>query len=194
MSHRRKQNQLLENVIGLEYRAGQVMLGAAGTPTTGVSLVQEFHHFSCQRVNFDSLVLTVTDSGGANGGVASKALFTFPAKRIMLLGALGTCNVVAGANISATASIANALGSAAATVASLSGTAADITGSTNFALTASAGVCYVSNGIQFAQSNYSGGTTQCFLNFGVPDASISANSTLTLTNGVFRVYYLELGA
>lgn len=200
MTHRRKQRQVLENIERLEFVAGEAPMGAVATPGANLTVLREFPFITVQKIVNDLLApftVVATDSGGANGGFGSKALFTLPARRIQIVGSHIDIAVLASGTISASATITCSLGTAAeATNSTLDSTQADLIPSTSIVLSGSTGTARAAGGIAPLASlglvNASGGTQQVFLNFGIPDAAITSTGAL-LVSGTLKLFYIELG-
>jgi hypothetical protein len=141
-----------------------------------------------------NLAITVTDTGGANGGQGSQKVYDFPEGVIQLLGASYNLTTVAAAGIGATAALVGSLGSAAAGVgdATLTGTEADMIASTTGTLTGSAGTLAKHGSIN--TTAFDGHTTalDAILNLAVPDAGISANAVVTVS-GTITLVWANLG-
>lgn len=148
-----------------------------------------------QRLRFDfvNVAVAITDSGGAAGGQGALKIFDFDPGLVSILGAESNCAIVAAAGIGATAAVVGSVGTAAAGAgdATLTGTEADIIPSTACTLTGSAGVF---DGEATTPALFSGVATaiDAYLNLAVPDAGITANSTITVT-GYIDIWVLFLG-
>lgn len=134
----------------------------------------------------------ITDTGGVNGGYGAHSLLTLPDSMLVLVGIYLDLELVAATGITATAAVAVALGSdAEATGSTLTGTSADYIASANCTLVASEGDIQSTGPAAPELVNASAGTEEIFLNFGVPDAAISANSKITVS-GKVRLVYIDL--
>ncbi len=92
------------------------------------------------RIYLNGTVISVADSGGANGGWGSLKIYDFPLGLIQILGAVTNLKLATGAGISATGTLKHALGTAAAaTNDTLSLTKANIVPSTDLVLVDNAG-------------------------------------------------------
>ena len=136
--------------------------------------------------------VAVTDSGGANGGFGSLKIYDFPDGNVLVLGATTDLNTVATGGIGATASVVGSLGTVAeATNATLDSTQANIMPSTTGTLTASAGTLDgQSTGVVVADGTDT--AVDLILNFGVPDAGITANGSIAVT-GTVTIVWQNLG-
>lgn len=139
--------------------------------------------------------ITVTDTGGANGGQGSLKVYDFPEGVIQFLGASYNLTTLAGAGgIGDTAALVGSLGSVAAGAgdATLTSTEADMIASTTGTLTAGAGTL-AKHGSLVATA-FDGHTTalDAILNLAVPDAGISSNDTVTV-NGTITMVWANLG-
>ena len=138
------------------------------------------------------LAVDITDTGGAGGGYGAYSLITLPSARIVLLGIYLDLSLVAGEDIGATATIAVALGSAAEdTNSTLDGTSGDYVASAGSTLVGSEGDIQSAGPAAPALVDASDGDEEIFLNFGVPQAGISDNSTITVS-GKIRLVYIDL--
>lgn len=146
-----------------------------------------------REVTLGSQAVAITDTGGASGGHGTHSLLTLPAQHVLILGAFLDVAVTASGGVAADAAVDVAVGTAAETAnATLDSTQADIVGSTDMDLTDSDGsASATSAGVDNVDAT--GGTQALHLNFGVPDADITANGSLAVT-GTFRVSYIVLGA
>lgn len=138
------------------------------------------------------LTITVTDTGGANGGYGSYQLADFPAGLINIVGGVTNLTFTAAAGIGATAALKHSVGTAAeATNDTLDSTQANAIPSTSVTLAASTGTV---GGVSTAAAWVDGTTTAAdlFLNIGVADAGISSSSSVTVT-GQMWITYAVLG-
>lgn len=191
--HRR----ILINALGNSDAANAIAdkldgIGDKLTPTTGIeALLRAGFRLHVDKLTFEDLAVTITDTGGASGGYGSKQLADLPAGLAIFLGARTSFTITAAAGISATATVKHSLGTAAeATNDTLDSTQANIIASTNSALTASAGTASgVSTGVTVVNGTSS--AVDLFINFGVADAGISATSSITI-DGYAEVAWLVL--
>lgn len=143
-----------------------------------------------------SHVLTVVDSG-ANGGHASRTLFTCPIGNILVLGAYAELTITeAEAGIGDTAAVVAAIGTTATATdnATLTGTEADIVASTAMTLVSSTDTeDLVSTGTE-CPATFDGTSTAIApkLNFAIPATDISANGDLTI-DGTILLTWMLLG-
>lgn len=170
-------------------------VGVGAASGTGVT-VAEYGNGAVHKTIFTltNLAVTVTDTGGANGGQGSQLLYTFPEGVTEILGASYNLTTSAAVGIGATAALVGSLGSAAAGVgdATLSGTEADMIASTTGTLTASAGVLQLHGSIVTTAFDGHTSATTSYLNLAVPDAGISATAVVTV-NGTITVVWTSLG-
>lgn len=163
---------------------------AAGVTRTETG-VGPFHQ---TVLTFAGVVVNVTDNT-TNGAQASLNVYDFPAGLIYMLGGTANIALVAGTGgVTDTAAIVAAVGTAAAGVdATLTGSEADYIPSTASALTGGAGTFAGKSTI--TQATVNDGTSsakKAYLNFAMPDASCTANDTLTLT-GTLTLTWVQLG-
>lgn len=145
------------------------------------------------QIPIRNLVVPITDPGAAVafGGATIAGL---PEGNILLLGAVLNAQFTAGANIIATFGSNFSVGTALTADATLSGAEVNLVPST----AGVAGVAGVSNGNR-GVSTASGAildntdrTLNAILNMTIPDASISATSSVTV-NGVLYLAFIALG-
>lgn len=152
----------------------------------------------CAKIDLASLSITVTDTGGANGGYGSQKISDHPEGVIKFIGASAKItSITAAAGISASGTVKFSVGTvAASTNDTLSTTKANIIPSTSITLSSSAGTGFGSSADHGAwiAMDIDGHTTAAdvYLNIGVADASISSSSSVTLT-GTIYVWYINLG-
>jgi hypothetical protein len=167
---------------------------ACATPN-GAGVALEAYAVKPQRlrVTLTNVAVAITDSGGAAGGQGALKILDFAAGLISILGAESNCAIVAAANITATAAVIASVGTAAAGAgdSTLTGTEADIIPSTACTLTGSAGV-FDGEATTPALFNGTAAAIDAFLNFAVPDAGISASSSITVT-GYVDVWAIVMG-
>lgn len=135
-------------------------------------------------------VITMTDATTA-GCHGSFKLYDFPDCNLLFLG--GTCDLTltAAAGITATAAVVASVGTTtlSTTDATLSGTEADLIPSTAATLTGSAGTAKGKT-LTAGVAVFDGTATakDAWLNFAVPDAGATGNSTLTVSGTVTLVW------
>lgn len=159
---------------------------------SGVS-VEEFE-FKPRRLRytFKNAVVAMTDAT-TNGNHGSLKFADFNAGAVVIVGAISNLAIVAAAGIDADAEVVGSVGSAATGVdnATLTSTEANIIPSTICTLSESAGVM---DGEFSAVAALDGTQTaiDARLNFAVPGADATANSTITV-NGYIDLIVLFLG-
>lgn len=199
MSHKIKNRVYLPNVqeldteklvlVDMELKAGSH--GTAGTDVTqtklGSVLVTEELEISSE--------ITITDTGDANGGYGAHALVTLPASHLLVVGALIDLAITGdGTGVADDAAVDCAVGTAAeAANSTLDGTSADIIAKIDAPLTSGEGAVA---GVGLPSGtpvviDATGGTAKIYLNFGVPDANISENGSITAV-GTIRLIYLDI--
>jgi len=189
MPSKTKQVHLMENL-----KIGGSLFVDGAKPTVPAALTNQALSPVIQQLEIplSSFSVTVTDTGGANGGYGTQELLTFPSKHVLLLGCMMDLAVVAAAGIAADATLAFAIGTAAeATDDTLDSTQADRIASTACALTASAGSCDNSGPAAPAVVDATAGTSKLHLDVGCPDADITASSSVALT-GSIHIFYIDL--
>lgn len=175
--------------------AARISNSQACAAPSGTGVTMEAWEAKPQRLRFNltNVAIAVTDTGGVNGGQGSLKITDFIPGLVSILGAVTNCAITAAAGIGATAAVVASVGTAAAGAgdATLTGTEADIIPSTACTLTASAGVF---DGEATTPALFNGTATaiDAYLNFAVPDAGITANSTITVT-GYVDIWALFLG-
>lgn len=141
-------------------------------------------------IQFTNAAIPSTDNT-TNGAQAPIQLLDFPAGVITIVGASSNLTIVGGAGLTATAAVVCSLGSVTAAVdATLTSTEADWMPSTTATLTGSAGAC--KGEITTALLAVQDGTSTAkdlWLNFAVPDAGSTANTTITV-NGTVTVTWI----
>lgn len=144
------------------------------------------------RYTFTDLAITMTDATTA-GCHGSHKFADFNAGLVGIVGAISNLSISAAANLSATAAVVGSVGSAAVGTdnATLTSTEADVIPSTTCTLTSSAGVMD-GEFSAIAVLNGTGTASDLYLNFAVPDAGSSGNSTITV-NGYIDVIVFALG-
>lgn len=191
--HRR----ILINALGNSDAANAIAdkldgLGDKLTPGTNIeALMRAGFRLHVDKLTFEDLAVTITDTGGANGGYGTHKIADLPQGLAILLGARSSFTIAAAAGIGATATVKHSLGSAAeATNDTLDSTQANIIASTNSVLADSAGTA---SGVSTAVVVLNGTSTPAdiILNFGVADAGITATSSITI-DGYVEVAWLVL--
>jgi hypothetical protein len=163
--------------------------GSAGAINgTGVALTEHTGGVHQTKLTLTGVSITMTDATTA-GSHGSLKLYDFPAGVIQVLGATTDLTITAAAGIGATASVVGSLGTVTTQTdnAALTSTEADIIPSTACTLTTSAGTMKgKSTATEMAAGIFDGTSTakDLFLNFAVPDAGSTANSTLTVNGTV----------
>jgi len=159
---------------------------------TGVSVSETWRPVHTSNFPISNLVVTITDTGGANGGQGGATIYTFPEGAILILAAICNLTTVAATGIVATAALVGSIGTVAAGVgdSTLTGTEANIIASIAGTLSSSAGTLKGFSGAPAAP--FDGTTTPVIarINLAVPDAGITANSTVTLNGSVTLVWIL----
>lgn len=160
----------------------------------GTGVTSEEYVAKTRRVRFNLVnVAIATTDNGVNGAQGSLKFADFNFGLVAILGAISNLSISAAAGIGATAAVVGSIGTVAAGAgdATLTSTEANIIPSTTCTLTSSAGVM---DGEFTAAAALDGTTTaiDAYLNFAVPDAGSTANSTITV-NGTIDLYVLFLG-
>lgn len=166
--------------------ANNVNVAVGAVNGTGVSLVGEFTSNILKEtvIKLTNVAITITDTGGANGGYGSLKIYDFPLGVLKIGGVRSVLTITAAAGITATGTVKHAVGSVAVSTSdTLSSTLADMLPSTSLTLAASTGT---SKGVPSAQNFFDGSSTaiDAILNFGIPDASITTNSSLTVSGTI----------
>lgn len=167
--------------------------GIGAVNGTGVTVEEKRGQIQNSVINLASTSITVTDTGGANGGYGSLKIYDLPAGNILVLGATSNLSFTRGSTgISATAVVKHALGSVAVSTSdTLSSTLANVIPSTNATLAAGTG----SGGGESTAVTFLDGTTTAadlILNIGVADANISASDSVSVS-GTVNVSWINLG-
>lgn len=164
--------------------AANTNVGIGSSPVSTIVATEYQSNLRNQTVlTITNLSVTMTDTGGANGGYGSQKIYDLPAG---LVGAVVRTNLTltAAAGISATATVKHAVGSVAVSTSdTLNSTLANFIASTNTVLVASAGTA---KGVSTAETILDGtsAAVDLILNFGVADAGISASSSLTVSGTI----------
>lgn len=171
-------------------------IGAIPIVTGLTSVTEKMGHIHRSLFTFTNMVITTTD-GTTNGAQGSQKIYTFPRGLILILG--GTANLTItgdGTGVINTAVVVGAVGSVApANDATLTSTEANMIPSTASTLTAGAGV---TKGRGVTQTYFDNTTNtnstqlSANLNFAMPDASSTANGTITVT-GTVEICWINLG-
>lgn len=167
-----------------------------GIARNNAAAVEGLLGFRQTRLTLTNAVLPVADNGAA-GGNASVKLYTFPPGAVFIPGATASVSIVGGAGLTATAAVVAGVGTAAAAAdnGTLTLTEADVVASTGSTLADSAGIFYgKSTATEMAAGIWDGTTSQVeiYLNFAVPDAGITAPTTITVT-GTIMLSWTNLG-
>ena len=179
---------------GFNYFVANGVVGAesalAAASASGVTKTEKIGANKIVTLTLTNKVIAVTDTGGAAGGHGSLKLLDLPEGNVLFLNASTNLTVArVSTGIAATAALIGSVGSAAVSTAdsTLTTTEANIVPSTSATLTAGAGTL---KGEATAVAFVDGTTTPAgvFLNFAVPDASITATDSLTV-NGTITVIY-----
>lgn len=162
----------------------QNSIGTVGS-TAGLSIQKDnvFDGLRKTVVKLTNVAVTMTD-GTTNGSIGSVKVYDWPEGVIGNFVGATDLTFTAAAGIGATGTVKHSVGSAAeATNDTLDSTQANIVPSTSATLASSAGSA---KGISTATVHLDGRTTpaSAYLNFGVPDASSTGNSTLTVSGTV----------
>lgn len=191
--HRR----ILINALGNSDAANAIAdkldgIGDKLTPGTSIeALLRAGFRIHVDKLTFEDLAVTITDTGGANGAYGSHKLADLPTGLAIILGARSSFDIVAATGIGATAAVKHSVGTAAeATNDTLDSTQANIIASTSTTLAASEGAA---SGVSTAVTvvNGTSSAVDLFLNFGVADAGVTASSSVTIT-GYVEVAWLVL--
>lgn len=184
-----RQKADFKNILfrGAPFEVGEAPTGfhSLSTHKSGVILPR------VEDVRLTAVDIPITDTGGASGGYAAIELLTLPETRIILLGAFVdfTVNSVAE-EIDAAATVSFGVGTAA--------TANSTIDSTEINFLSAAGSILLSSGAGTAEAVSTlilsifdaVSATKVYLNIGVPDAGISASSSMNITAAV-RFIYLD---
>lgn len=184
-----KRPQMKTNVSNDRIAASQYCHAPAGTGVTSEEFVGSLRRI---RFTFDDVAITMTDATTA-GSHGSHKFADFNAGLVAIYGAISNLAITAAAGIGATGAVVGSVGSAATGTdnATLTSTEANIIPSTTCTLTDSAGVM---DGEFTAIAALDGTQTavDARLNFAVPDADSSGNSTITV-NGYIDLFVVFLG-
>lgn len=167
-------------------------LGAVAGVT--VAAQETWGPFHKTIINLTEVSISIVDSGGAAGGQGSVKVYDFPEGVTQILGA--ACNLTTrkgGAGITDTAAVVGSVGTVApgAGDAALTGTEADIIPSTAGTLAAGAGVLKGISAAPAAPFNGTATPIDALLNIGIPDAGITATTTL-IVNGRIAIVWTTL--
>jgi hypothetical protein len=140
----------------------------------------------------DNETITITD-GGASGGIGSSKLYTFPEGALDVGIAFSSFTIVAASGIGATATVKHALGTAQETTNdTLDSTQANVLPSTNTVLSGSAGTAKGLTSTKLGALDGSTTPAELWLNFGIADAGITANSSIVI-NGFVTILWSWAG-
>ena len=160
---------------------------------SGVTKTTKVGGLKTETYTFAAKAVTIADTGGANGAQGSLKIVDLPQGLAVILGGSSNLTITAAAGITATASVVASVGTAvaASSDATLSGTEANIIPSTAATLTGSAGAF---RGESTGVATVDGTTTAVpiYLNFAIPDAGVSANSTITVS-GTLTLCWTVIG-
>lgn len=177
-------------------KVGQSMFVEGARCTLGASGVTRLNRLTPTIVHEElsiSKAVTITDTGGANGGYGSLDVVTLPSSHIAVLGAMMDLTLTGdGVGIASDATCAVAMGTAAeAANDTLDGTSGDLIASTACALTDDVGTCDNGGPTNPLFRDATAGTAKYYLNLGVPDADISASGVITVV-GTIHLFYIDL--
>lgn len=149
---------------------------------TGVSVVEGANKTT---FTFTNVTVSTTDVPGTCA-YGSLKIYDFPEGAIIVGGSVANLTIAAATGITATSAVVSSVGTApAAADATLTATEADIIPSTASTLTASAGAF---SAVYLTSAGFDGTATakDAYLNFAMPDAGSTANSTITV-NGTLTI-------
>lgn len=147
-----------------------------GAATTGVTATEDgIADLHVTTLSLSAVSVTITDTGGANGGYGTKKLYDFPAGLIKIHGVTMSLACTAAAGISATGTLKASLGTTAeATNDTLDGVQADIVPSSSVVLSSSAGT--------ITGKSYSAITTLTDSTSGTADGTLEACADLSTSD------------
>lgn len=188
MSHSRRNKAYLKELFvdGSKVEVGK----RSANHTDGMSVKSEVMPVSMEDVRFTDVELTVTDTGGANGGFIAQALLDLPSTRCYMIAGFADITVKSiGSNLS-DSTFTFSVATTAATGGNLTGATANLVGSFNVVVTSGTGT---GEGISSVVSAHVDGTTatHVYLNGFIPDAAISADDTL-VASGIVRIFYIDI--
>lgn len=159
---------------------------------TGVTSRESFLVPQRRTFIFTATPVTITDTGGANGGHGGLKFYDFPEGNIVFVNAVSNLTISrVGTSISSTAFVNTSVGTTLVTNsdAVLTGTEANVIPANAATLAAGTGVA---KGRLTTVSAVDGTTTatDLFLNFVVPDIQISATDSVLVTGTVVVDYLL----
>jgi len=190
------QNSRLLVVDGARIRTSSVRL----TPGTSMGLGTEAIAVMKARIPLSALSISMVD-GTTNGSIGNKAILTFPARGIIVLGSvMNFTGIVNGAGIVTNGVVKYAMGTVAAVTNDTMGTTqSDLMPILSLTAVLQAASGKKTAGIPVANGfstggfiDASAGTTQIFLNVGAADAQSTANTTIVIT-GEIDIFYIESG-
>lgn len=182
--------------LGLGTLAVQNAPAAGAAAGTGVAVAESAGVVQRTTFTLTGVQVATTDVAGTCGYGGLK-IYDFPAGLIQVLGAVTDLTLAAAAGIGATAALVGSLGTATAAGdnATLTGTEADIVPSTACPLVAGAGTMKGRSTAGTMAAGVFDGTSAAkalYLNFALPDADSSGNSTVTAT-GTIIVTWINHG-
>lgn len=140
----------------------------------------------------NNMVVATTDNT-TNGAQGSQKIYDFPAGAILVHGGAAKLTITGGAGLTATAAVVWAVGTVApAADATLTSTEANIIPSTAATLSSSTNTASAVTATAAGILDGSSTAIDALLNFAVPDAGSSANSTITVT-GEIVITWIQLG-
>lgn len=163
---------------------------AAGS---GVGQTETWGLFHKTTLPIANLVVTMTDTGGANGGQGSQKVYDFPEGAILVVAAGFNLTIQRGSTgLTATAAVVASVGTVAPGAdATLTGTEANMIPSTVATLSSGAGAAKNFSAAPAAPLDGTSTAIDALLNFAVPDAGISANDTL-IVNGTITIFWMDV--
>lgn len=194
MSIKIRNKLYLSNVEDMDFEGKTVDDGLLVTPGTGVTKDDNIKLVNHVRLSMSSLSVTITDTGGANGGYGSVKLCDLPDTHLLVFAAAANLSFTeAAAGIGNTAALKYSVGTAAeATNDTLDSTQANLIASTDATLVSSAKANVMNSSSAVAFIDASSGTAAIHLNFGIPNADISASGAIVVT-GYVDLFYIDLG-
>ncbi len=185
-STRNKANFKNLHVDGSNVNVGRV----SSTPHASMKVKSEAFIPQMEDVRFSSLTIPITDTGGVGGGYAALGMLVLPSTRCLILGAFLDFTVASVAAGLTNGTYTVSVGTAATANSTLDGSEVDVIASTNLTISSGAGTAEAVTSIVMIHVDATTAKT-LYLNIGVPDASISATSSL-VASGVFRLFYIDL--
>lgn len=194
MTHKIRQKLVIPNVINMGFDDKEVDDGLI--VVAGVGLIQDdnLRFVNNVRLTMTALAITMTDTGGANGGYGTHKICTLPDTHLSLIGAAVSLSFLeSGAGIDADSELVFAIGTAAeATNNTLDSVQANIIASTAATLTTSAAGPIAAENTALLVIDGSAGNAGLFLNLGIPDADISSGGDVAVT-GRIDLFYIDIG-